>query len=69
FHLIGEVEARLPFPFYDEEWNKIGRGQDKTKYRPITHVEQYVPILFAAIYATLFVVGAILLVLNTTFPL
>ncbi|MGZ4890828.1 MAG: RipA family octameric membrane protein, partial [Halobacteriota archaeon] len=69
FHLIGEVEARLPFPFYDEEWNKLGRGKDKTKYRPITHVEQYVPILFAAIYATLFVVGAILLVLNTTFPL
>ncbi len=61
FHLIGEVEARLPFPFYDEEWNKLGRGKDKTKYVPITHVEQYVPLLFAVIYATLFVVGVILL--------
>jgi hypothetical protein len=69
FHLIGEVEARLPFPFYDEEWNKLGRGKDKTKYIPITHVEQYVPILFAAIYAVLFIVGAILLVSNTPLPL
>jgi hypothetical protein len=69
FHLIGEVEARLPFPFYDEEWNKLGRGKDKTKYIPITHVEQYVPILFALIYATLFIVGAVLLVSNTALPL
>jgi len=43
---------------------KLGRGKDKTKYVPITHVEQYVPILFAAIYATLFVVGAVLLLSN-----
>jgi hypothetical protein len=69
FHLIGEVEARLPFPFYDEEWKKLGRGKDKSKYVPITHVEQHVPILFAAIYATLFVVGAILLALNAPLPL
>jgi len=69
FHLIGEVESRLPFPFYDEEWKRLGRGKDKTKYIPITHVEQYVPILFAAIYATLFVVGAILLALHIPFPL
>ena len=69
FHLIGEVEARLPFPFYDEEWNKLGRGKDKTKYIPITHIEQHVPTLFAAIYATLFVVGVILLISNAALPL
>jgi hypothetical protein len=61
FHLIGEVEARLPFPFYDEEWKKLGEGKDKKKYIPITHVEQYVPILFAAIYATLFAIGILLI--------
>lgn len=69
FHLIGEVESRLPFPFYDEEWKKLGRGKDKKKYIPITHVEQYVPILFAMIFAILFIVGAYLLFANTIVPI
>ncbi|MGZ7199433.1 MAG: RipA family octameric membrane protein [Halobacteriota archaeon] len=69
FHLIGDVEAQLPYRFYDEEWNKLGRGKDKKRYIPITRVEQLVPILFSLIYAALFVIGAILLALNTALPL
>jgi hypothetical protein len=69
FHLIGDVEAQLPYRFYDEEWKRLGEGKDKKKYTPITRVEQLVPILFALIYATLFIVGAVLLVSNTALPL
>jgi hypothetical protein len=69
FRLIGEVESRLPFPFYDEEWKKLGMGKDKKKYVPITHVEQYVPVLFAMIFAVLFAAGAYLLVSNSIGPI
>jgi hypothetical protein len=68
YHLIGEVESKLPFPFYNEEWKMLGKGKDKKKYVPITHVEQYIPILFALIFAILFIVGAYLLFSSTIVP-
>lgn len=53
FQVIGALEERLPAsPYWRAEWFALGEGTDKSKYWPLTHLEQWVPLLFALIYAT-----------------
>jgi hypothetical protein len=50
FRVIHLIEENLPLAPYDAEWEAVGRGHDPKKYLPFTHVEIYVPWIFAAIY-------------------
>ena len=51
FAVIGEMERRLPArPYSDAEWKALGQGADKELYWPLTHVEMWVPLVFAATY-------------------
>lgn len=59
FKVIHAVEKRLPLRLYDAEWELVGRGEDASKYRPMSHIESSVPFLFAALHA---------FVLLSTFP-
>lgn len=55
FKVIGEFEKRLPSsPFWGAEWKALGEGKDPKLYRPLTIVENWVPIIFGFLY----VVGA-----------
>jgi hypothetical protein len=47
------IEERLPLALYDTEWEALGRGKDKKKYWPFSHIEQYVPWIFVGLYAIL----------------
>ena len=50
--VIGVLEERLPAsPYWRGEWSALGRGQEPSRYWPLTHVEQVVPALFAVAYA------------------
>jgi len=62
FKVVHEVEKRLPFAFYDVEWDCLGRGENPKLYTPLTHVEQYIPILFGILYVLLLVGGVYLLI-------
>ena len=53
FKLIGEVEGRLPISLFEEEWELLGKGQDGNKYKPLSHLENWVPICFAILYIAL----------------
>jgi hypothetical protein len=56
FAVIGALERRLPAsPYWSAEWVALGEGRDKAKYWPLTHLEQWVPCLFAASYIFAFV--------------
>jgi len=51
FKVIGEFEKRLPAsPFWNAEWKVLGEGKDITKYLPLTHVENWVPVVFGFLY-------------------
>lgn len=51
FEVIGALEARLPAsPYWRAEWVALGEGEDRRKYWPLTHIERWVPVLFAAVY-------------------
>lgn len=52
YQVVGLLEEQLPAsPYWRAEWQALGEGTDWRLYMPLTHVEQWVPVLFAAIYA------------------
>lgn len=53
FNIIHKIEQRLPLALFAEEWRILGGGKDESKYRPLSHVENWVPICFAAMYLLL----------------
>jgi hypothetical protein len=51
FVVVGALEARLPAsPYWRAEWKALGEGKDRSKYWPLTHLEQWIPMLFAIAY-------------------
>ncbi len=61
FIVIHEMERELCFNCYAYEWQVLGRGEDKRKYLPISHIEKIVPKLLFIIYL---IVGIVLCVNN-----
>lgn len=60
--VVGALEQRLPAsPYWCAEWVALGQGKDRRRYWPLTHVEQWVPLVFAVLYlagfVTLLIVG------------
>lgn len=51
YNIINQIEAVLPLTPYFTEWQILERGGNKKKYWPVTHIESYVPIIFALIYS------------------
>jgi hypothetical protein len=57
--VVHQIEKRLPISPYDAEWDAMGRGKNPELYRPISHIEMRVPLVFAVLH---------LFVLVTSFP-
>jgi hypothetical protein len=59
FRVIHELEEHLPAALFAYEWHHCDHGKGKA-YRPITHIERWIPGIFAAVYiglATLLLFG------------
>jgi hypothetical protein len=57
YTVIGALEERLPAsPYWRAEWKALGEGRDPSRYWPLTHVEQWIPVSFALVYLAAFVV-------------
>jgi hypothetical protein len=68
FIVIHELEAYLPTAPYKYEWQVCGHG-DAKKYRPVTHSEQWVPIIFVAFYLVLLLYALLAQPDSVTVPL
>jgi len=71
WRIIIEIERILPVRLHSTEWKILGEGKDHKKYKPLTDVEQNVPIIFMVIYA-IFIILSILLVtgvIEVTIPI
>ena len=56
--VIGALEELLPVsPYWRSEWVVLGQGKDKARYWPLTHLEQWVPLLFTGAYVAGFVIA------------
>jgi hypothetical protein len=55
--VVAALEERLPAsPYWRAEWKALGEGNDRSRYWPISHLEQLIPVLFAAAYLAGFIV-------------
>ena len=60
FLVIGEYENLLPTrPYIEAEWKALGYGKEPKLYKPLTDVENWIPVIFGALY----VIGVILIML------
>lgn len=51
YAVVGAMEERLPAsPYWRAEWAALGEGRDPSRYIPLTHLEQWIPMLFALSY-------------------
>jgi hypothetical protein len=56
YEVIGALEERMPAsPYWRTEWLALGEGKDPKLYWPLTHIEKWIPILFAVLYLAGFV--------------
>ncbi len=56
YGVVALLEERLPaHPYSHAEWQLLGEGKDYTRYWPLTHLEQWIPLAFSAVY----IVGAV----------
>ncbi len=56
YKVIGALEERLPAsPYWRAEWYTLGEGSDRAKYWPLTHLEQWMPVFFGALYVSAFI--------------
>jgi hypothetical protein len=61
FKVIHELEEYMPAALYEYEWQKAEEGKGRA-YHPLTHLEQWVPIIFIGLYAVLAILGLLGLV-------
>ena len=58
YAVIGAIEERLPAsPYWAAEWAALGQGNDPSRYWPVSHVEQWIPALFATGYTAGFLLA------------
>lgn len=53
FEIIHRIEERLPLSMFKAEWEALGKGNDKKKYKPITKTEKFIPTVFIFLYLAL----------------
>ena len=53
FAVIHELEERLPAALFDREWQIAKSKEQGGVYKPLTHIEQWVPWIFAVLYVVL----------------
>jgi hypothetical protein len=55
WRVVQDIEKRLPISPYDAEWDAVQRGTNPNLYRPISHIEAWVPWVFLLLHLIVFV--------------
>lgn len=51
WEVVQPIEERLPISPYAAEWEAVERGRNPKLYRPLSHIERFVPWIFAGLQA------------------
>ena len=54
FSVIHSAEKKLPLALFKTEWELLGKGKDKKKYRPLSGLEKFIPVIFIILYVLIF---------------
>lgn len=61
YQVIGEFERKLPTsPYWSAEWKLLEEGKNPAVYKPLSDVENWVPIIFGCLY----ILGMIAVILS-----
>lgn len=52
YKIVRELEQILPVAPYDAEWLVLGEGNDRKLYKPLTDIENWVPVCFVLLYVS-----------------
>lgn len=55
WQIVQDIEKRLPISPYDAEWDTVQRGENPKLYRPISHIESWVPWVFCSLHLIVFI--------------
>lgn len=55
FKVIHEIEKSLPISPYDAEWEAVGKGENSKLYLPFTHIEIFIPWVFALLHLSVLI--------------
>jgi hypothetical protein len=47
---LHQIENSLPIELYKQEWETLGKGENKKLYFPFSHIEKIIPIVFGVSY-------------------
>ena len=61
FAIINRMEKQLPYAGYNEEWEILRPPEGRRPYFQLTRVEQFVPVIFALLFAALTIYALYLL--------
>ena len=62
FDIINSIEKQLPYAGYSKEWEILSNPPPgRPQYRQLTRVEQFVPVIFALLFAALTIYALYLL--------
>lgn len=50
FQVLHKIEKQLLLQPYTEEWSIVGNGNDRSRYRPFSHIEKWIPVIFGLVY-------------------
>lgn len=55
FRIIHKLEKKLPVKLYTDEWEELGEGKNYKRYFPFSHIEIFIPVVFAVFYVCTFI--------------
>ena len=58
FLALQELEQKLAYPFFEREWDLLGKGADRKRYWRLTVVETFLPAAFFVLSCVLLVCSA-----------
>ena len=61
FAIINKIEEQLPFAGYSDEWEILRPPSGRPQYLQLTRVEQFVPVIFIALFIVLTIYALYLL--------
>ncbi len=64
FEIVHTMERKLPMTVYTSEWKALGEDKDPKRYKSLTKVESYVPLIFVVLYVCIMICPAIVVVLR-----
>ena len=59
FLALHELEQKIAYPFFEREWELLGKGADRRRYWRLTIVETFLPAAFFALSCVLLLCSAL----------